>query len=265
MGSSSYDFSGETVIVTGGGSGIGRAVARRFGDAGATVIVADVRAEPKDEGESTPTHEAIREAGGEAEFAETDVSDPEQVDSLVEGAREFGGVDVMVNNAGVYRGAPLVDLDTGTFDDVYRTNARGVFAGCRAAARDMLERGDPGPIVNTASISSEVAQTGHAAYDASKGAVMMVTRVAALELARSGIRVNAVAPGPISTAIGSEGSAGTGEYAELVDVPEVQKGAPMGRSGTPEETAGAYCFLASEDASYVTGHLLYADGGYRIV
>ncbi|MFC7141570.1 SDR family NAD(P)-dependent oxidoreductase [Halosimplex aquaticum] len=256
MGAVSYDYADETVIVTGGSSGIGRAVAERFGAAGATVVVADVREEPKRA--DAPTHEAIREAGGQATFVETDVSDPGEIALVVEAAREFGGVDVMVNNAGIYRGAPLLDADPETFDRVYGVNARGAFAGMQAAARDMIDRGEPGSIVNTASISSELAQPGHAMYDASKGAVMMLTRVAALELAEHGVRVNAVAPGPVDTGIGS-GDTGESE----TEVPSIDKSAPMGRAA-PAEVAGPYLFLASEDASYVTGHLLYADGGYAV-
>ncbi|WP_123537661.1 SDR family NAD(P)-dependent oxidoreductase [Halosimplex salinum] len=258
MGSATYDFGDQTVVVTGGSSGIGRAVARRFGAAGATVVVADVRERPKESG--PPTHEAIEDAGGRATFVETDVSDPGEVASVVEAAREFGGVDVMVNNAGIFRGAPLLDADPETFDRVYGVNARGVFAGMQAAARDMLDRGEPGSIVNTASISSELAQTEHAMYDASKGAVMMLTRVAALELAEHDVRVNAVAPGAVDTGIGSDD-----DSESETDVIDVEKSAPMGRSASPEEVAGSYLFLASEDASYVTGHLLYVDGGYAVL
>jgi len=273
MGTTSYDFSDETVIVTGGTSGIGREVALRFGTAGATVVIADIREEPKEEHESAPTHERINDDGGHAVFVEVDVSDPEMVGSLVEGAREFGGVDVMVNNAGIYRHGSVIDADVAAFDQVLAINVRGVFAGCRAAARDMLDRDEPGCIVNTASISSEYAQVGHTMYDASKGAVMMLTRVAALELAQHDIRVNAVAPGLIDTTFGS----GTPELDRTVDdggilddasLPDLldqdmQKTAPMGR-GTPSDLGGAYLFLASEDAAYITGHLLYVDGGYQI-
>ena len=275
MGQTRYDFADETVIVTGGTSGIGRAVARRFGEAGATVIVADIREEPKESDESAPTAEAIEDDGGRATFVETDVSSPPEVVSVVEAAREFGGVDVMVNNAGIYRHGSLLETDVESFDQVFGINVRGVFAGCRAAARDMLERGEPGSIVNTASISSEYAQVGHTMYDASKGAVMMLTRVAALELARYDIRVNAVAPGIIETTFGSgnpdaESSVDDQfihEDAELPDIGEQGQEAriPMDRMATPEELAGSYLFLATDDASYITGHLLYVDGGYQIV
>ncbi|GGL38133.1 3-oxoacyl-[acyl-carrier-protein] reductase [Halarchaeum grantii] len=275
MGTTSHDYSDDTVIVTGATSGIGREVALRFGEAGATVINADLREVPKEDGLSTPTHEAIEEAGGRAEFVETDVSDADAVAAVVEGAREFGGVDVMVNNAGIYRHASLTETETAAFDQVMAINARGVFAGCRAAARDMLDRGVKGAIVNTASVSSEYAQVGHSMYDASKGAVMMLTRVAAAELAPHGIRVNAVAPGIIETSFG-EGNPDIGgereesfivDDADLPDLDATTVGSdiPMDRLGTPEDLAGAYLFLAGDDADYVTGHLLYVDGGYHTV
>ena len=275
MGTTTYDFSGETVIVTGGTSGIGREVALRYGEAGATVINADMREEPKEADIQAPTHEAIEDAGGQATYVETDVSDPEQVGSVVEAAREFGGVDVMVNNAGIYRDAALAETDADAFDQVMAINARGVFAGCRAAARDMLDRGEPGSIVNTASISSEYAQVGHTMYDASKGAVMMITRVAALELGRHDIRVNAVAPGIIRTTFGEgnpdyDRDLGDGFLLPEADLPDlrdqdIQPPVPMDRMATPDELAGAYLFLSSEDASYINGHLLYVDGGYQVI
>ena len=274
MGTTTYDFSGETVVVTGGTSGIGRQVALQFGRAGATVVVGDIREHPKEDDQSLPTHERINDTGGQAVFVETDVSDPDAVGVLVETAREFGGVDVMVNNAGIYRHGSVTEAGTAAFDQVFAINVRGVFAGCRAAARDMLDRSEPGCIVNTASISSEYAQLGHTMYDASKGAVMMITRVAALELAGSDIRVNAVAPGLIDTTFGS----GTPELdrtaqeplvspdSELPDLldQDVGKDAPMGR-GSPDDVSGSYLFLASEDAEYITGHLLYVDGGYQVL
>lgn len=275
MGETTYDFSEETVIVTGGTSGIGREVARRFGEAGATVVVADIRKEPKEADESAPTHELIEEGAGRATFVETDVSDPTDIVSVVEAAREFGGVDVMVNNAGIYRHGSLVATDVSSFDQVLAINVRGVFLGCRAAARDMLAREDPGCIINTASVSSEYAQIGHTMYDASKGAVMMITRVAALELARFGVRVNAVAPGIIETTFGTGNPEPDGDIGDSVilddeelpeiDDLEISTDVPMGRLGTPEDLAGSYLFLATEDARYVTGHLQYVDGGYQIL
>ncbi|WP_331233347.1 SDR family NAD(P)-dependent oxidoreductase [Natronorarus salvus] len=261
MGSTAYDFTDEVVVVTGGSSGIGRAIARRFGDAGATVINADLRAGTKDPGEEAPTHEAIEDSGGTATFVETDASDPDDLGTVVEAASEFGGVDVMINNAGIYVGAPFREVTREQFDRLHAVNARGVYFGTQTAANDMIERGEPGSIVNTASISSNVAQPGQVHYDSTKGAVRMITRGAALELAEHGIRVNAVAPGVIATEImegWSQGAVDALENEELVKQP------PLGRAGVPEDVAGPVVFLASDDAEYVTGALLDVDGGWQV-
>jgi len=257
MGQTTFDFTDETVIVTGGSSGIGRAIATAFGEAGATVVVADLREDPKDVGADVPTHEAIADAGGRAEFVQTDVSSPDEVQSLVEAAREFGGVDVMVNNAGIFGGGSIRETDPTELDRLLGVNVRGVFVGCQAAANDMLDRDDPGAIVNTASISSNLAQHGQVAYDTSKGAVRMITRGAALELAGDGIRVNGIAPGQIATEI-DEG------WTEEAREGDFLKPVPQGRAGRPEDLAGAALFLASEQASYVTGELVHVDGGWQI-
>mgnify|MGYP000654590253 CR=1 FL=1 len=259
MGTLDPDFEGETVVITGGTSGIGRETALQFGEAGATVVVGDVEREPKLA--ETPTAEAIREAGGDAAFVETDVSDRGAVEDLVAAAREHGGVDVMINNAGVYRDGAVTDLTEADLSAVLSVNVEGVFNGVQAAAIDMLDRGDPGAIINTASISSAFAQHGQTAYDASKGAVKMITRTAALELAGEGIRVNAVAPGQIATEF-TEGLAE--RQRELAREGEHLKPVPLGRAGEPEDVAGAYLFLASEAAAYVTGELLFVDGGWQV-
>ena len=269
MGRVTYDFEDETVIVTGASSGIGRAIARRFGEAGAHVINADQREEPKADEEDLPTHEVIEEEGGTAEFAKTDVSDRGDLQTVVETAREYGGVDVMVNNAGMQNSGPLLEFVPEDFEGLYQVNAKGMFFGTQVAAEDMIDRGEPGPIVNTASISSEDAQHGQVAYDSTKGAIKMLTRGAALELAEHGIRVNAVAPGQIATeftegwseeaqqAAGEDGG-GDGETGFIKPV-------PLGRAGFPEDLDGSYLFLASEEAEYITGQLLYVDGGWTAI
>jgi len=259
MGRLEPNFEGETVVVTGSASGIGREVATRFGEAGAAVIVADIDSEPKDG--DVPTHERIEETGGTAAYVETDVTDRDQLQALVEGAREFGGVDVMINNAGLYIGGSVLGLTPEEFDRVHAVNARGTYFGTQVAALDMIDRGEPGCIINTASISSSYAQFGQVQYDATKGAVRMMTRGSALELAEHDIRVNAVAPGQIATEF-VEGW--TEEATEKAANDELLKPVPLGRAGRPEDLAGAYLYLASEDASYVTGELLYVDGGWQV-
>ena len=263
MGTASFDFTDETVIVTGASAGIGRAIALGFGEAGATVINADVREEPKMDGEDVPTHQLIAESGGTAEYTETDVSDPEALESVVEAARDFGGVDVMVNNAGVQHAESFLDVAQEDFDRLHHTNVRGAFFGTQAAARDMIDREDPGVVVNTASISSEVAQHDQVQYDSTKGAIKMVTRGAALELAAHDIRVNAIAPGQIAT----EFTEGWSEEAEQAAGEEggFIKPVPLGRAGHPDDNAGAALFLASEDASYITGQLVFVDGGWTAI
>ena len=259
MGTLTPDFSGETVVVTGGASGIGRETALQFGDAGASVVVGDLGPEPKDADQ--PTHEAIADAGGTATFVEADVTEREQVRDLVEAARGFGGVDVMINNAGLFVGGSVLELDPEEFMAIQQVNAKGVFVGTQVAADDMVERDDPGVILNTASISSNVAQKGQVQYDASKGAVRMITRGAALELAEHGIRVNAVAPGHIATEF-LDGW--TREAQETIADDEMIKPVPLGRAGFPADIAPAFLYLASEGAGYVTGELLTVDGGWSV-
>ncbi|WP_436926140.1 SDR family NAD(P)-dependent oxidoreductase [Halosimplex amylolyticum] len=261
MGSPTYDFEDETVVITGASSGIGRATALAFADAGATVLNADVRAEPKDVDASTPTHEAIRDRGGTAEFLETDVTDPAEVEAVVEHGREYGGVDVMINNAAITLGKPMREVTPAELDRLHAVNVRGVFFGCQAAAVDMLDRDDPGVVLNTASISSDLAQGGSVQYEATKGAVKMITRGAALEFADDGIRVNAVAPGQIATEIVDGWTEGAEEVAET---DEGIKPVPLGRAGRPADVAAAFLWLASDAAAYTTGELLHVDGGWQV-
>lgn len=259
MGDLQYDFADETVIVTGGSSGIGRAIALEFGSAEATVIVTDQQEEPKDPDSELATHEAIAESGGNAEFVECDVSEPTEIESVVEAAREYGGVDVMINNAGVHIGGSFIEYDPADLDTGYEVNVRGMFVGTQAAANDMIERGVEGAIVNTASISSNLAQHGQVAYDTTKGALRMLTRGAALELASEGIRVNATAPGQIATEFTENGTESTQERA---GDDGFLKPIPMGRAGFPADVADATLFLASDAAGYTTGELLHVDGGW---
>jgi len=192
---------------------------------------------------------------------ETDVSDRDQIETLVESARDFGGVDVMINNAGLFIGGSILELEPEDFERIHNVNAKGVYFGTQVAANDMLDRGEPGNIINTASISSHYAQFDQVQYDSTKGAVRMITRGSALELAEHDIRVNAVAPGQIATEFADGWSE---EAAEKAATDDLVKRVPLSRAGTPEDLSGAYLYLASENASYVTGELLFVDGGWQV-
>jgi NAD(P)-dependent dehydrogenase (short-subunit alcohol dehydrogenase family) len=255
----SFDYGDRTVIVTGASSGIGREIALRFGEAGATVINADVQRNPKDLDEGTPTDEIISNTEGDGHYVETDVSVPEQIADAIESAREFGGVDIMVNNAGLFIKQGLFDVSEDEFDRIHDVNVKGMFFGCQAAAEDMISRDVSGSIVNTASISSTHAQKRQILYDSTKGAIRMITRGAALELSDHGIRVNAVAPGHIATEFGS----GAEQKVEAVADDEIAKPVPLGRAGFPEDIAGTSLFLASDEADYITGEMVYVDGGWQ--
>ncbi|MFC7157552.1 SDR family NAD(P)-dependent oxidoreductase [Halomarina halobia] len=255
----SYHYEDETVLVTGASSGIGREIALRFGDAGATVINADLRRDPKDVGEEVPTDKAISWGAGEGRYVETDISDPEQLEAAVAVGDEYDGIDVMVNNAGLFIKGGLFETTEEDFERIHSINAKGTFFGCQAAAADMVDRGTAGTIVNVASISSTHAQKRQIPYDSTKGAIRMITRGAALELSDYDIRVNAVAPGHVATEFGS----GAEKKVEAVANDEVSKTVPLGRAGFPEDIAGSVLFLASEDAGYLTGEMVYVDGGWQ--
>jgi len=238
-----------TALVTGASSGIGRAIALRFDKEGASVAVADVRSDPREGG--TPTHELL----SDGVFIETDVSDIEQLRSTVDETVEtFGSLDVMVNNAGVFPGSqPIETVSEDEYDRLLAINLKGVYFGCTLAAEIMREQDDGGSIINLSSIAGVVAFDDSAAYCASKGGVTNLTRELAVELGDDGIRVNAINPGVIETAMSTEDAAVAGTLGDRI---------PLGRDGQPEEIAGAALFLASEESAYVTGHNLVVDGGY---
>ena len=261
MGSIACDFEQDIVVVTGASSGIGRAIAFQFAEAGAHVINADIRSDPRGAHNKVPTHEQDVAGAGEVDYVETDVSDPEQVRSVVDAAEEIGGIDIMVNNAGILVESSILDVTSEEFDTTMGVNVRGALVGTQAAAQSMLDHNTSGAIVNLASINSNQALPNHVAYDTSKGAIRMLTYAAALDLGDTGIRVNAVAPGVIETEVAG------------LSVEEVREGAatgrghvkdiPVKRAGRPEEIAEATCFLASDAASYITGELLHIDGGWH--
>jgi NAD(P)-dependent dehydrogenase (short-subunit alcohol dehydrogenase family) len=262
MGRVTYDFTDETAIVTGGSSGIGRAIATKLGNAGCTVIVADIREQPKDTDAEQPTHKRIRDAGGEAVYVETDVTDPERIANAIETANELDGLDILVNNAGGSIPASIREITPKTFGEVWSLNVEGLLFSTQQAANQMIDDGTDGVILNLASIRSEFAHPEQVAYDATKGAVKMITRYSAFEFAEYGIRVNAVAPGPIATDTRSDTNAEA--LREQIANGEYTKPVPLMRAGEPEDIANAVAFLSSDDASYVTGEVVFVDGGYQV-
>ncbi len=243
----------KVALVTGGGSGIGRATALVFAREGAKVVVADVLTEGGEE-----TVQRIKEAGGKAIFVKTDVSKAAEVVALVDSAvSTYGRLDYAFNNAGIEGNmAPTADCTEENWDRVIDINLKGVWLCMKYEIPEMLKRGG-GAIVNTASVAGLIGFQGSPAYCASKGGVIQLTKVAALEYATRGIRVNAVCPGIIRTPMVERATGGKPEL-------EVQFTAlePVGRMGAPEEVAEAVVWLCSDAASFVTGHPMVVDGGF---
>jgi NAD(P)-dependent dehydrogenase (short-subunit alcohol dehydrogenase family) len=238
-------------IVTGGGAGIGRGAAIRFAKEGAKVTVADIDSQSGEE-----TVSLIRESGGEAIFVKTDIKDSSQVKELINATTNaFGGLHILVNNAGIgHSEVRSVDLTEEEWDHVIDINLKGVFLGIKYAVPEMKKAGG-GAIINTSSLLGLKGKKYQAAYNASKAGVVLLTQNAALEYGKYNIRVNAVAPGVIDT--------------KIIDVwknderrwPFISRANALGRIGTPEEVANAIFFLASDEASFITGTTLSVDGG----
>ncbi|MUV56585.1 SDR family oxidoreductase [Halogeometricum sp. CBA1124] len=246
----------KTAVITGSSGGIGRGIAQTFADHGASVVVADIREDPREGG--TPTHELLQEEGSEATYVECDVTDYDDCVAAVEAAEEFGGVDVMVNNAGIVGPQdPLVDLDLAEYRNLVSVNLDGVVNGSKAAALAMVERGEGGSIVNMSSVAGMVGYGGITPYSAAKGGVRLFTYALASELGPDGIRVNAVHPGVIETTMTKEDSPIVGTEQEEQLLPTI----PLRRVGQPEDIGGVVTFLASDLASYVTAESIVVDGG----
>lgn len=237
--------------MTGAARGLGRAIAEALAERGDEVTVADV-----DVAAARACADELAAAGLSADAVELDVTDVEMVREVVAAADRSAPLGTVVCNAGVAFRRPLVEVEPDEYDRLMDINVRGVFFVLQAALRAMVPR-RRGSVVNVASTSAFTASTGPmAAYDASKAAVRLLTQAAAREVAAAGVRVNAVAPGTVETDL-TRGLATSADLATLA-----AERVPLGRLGRPEEIAAAVAFLSSEAASYVTGHVLVADGGW---
>lgn len=244
------DFRGVVVVVTGASAGIGAGIARRFAEAGADVVV---HYRGNQAGARTVAAEILK-VGRRAVSIKADVSESRGVADLINSAvTAFGGLDVLINNAGSYPASPLIDMAEKEWDHVMADNLRSVHLCTQAAARAMIERRRSGAIINIASIEAENPASMHTHYTAAKAAVVMYTRTAALELGGKGIRVNCVSPGLIwREGLDRDWPEGVNAYREAV---------PLGRLGTAEDVADACLFLASPAARWITGSNLLVDGG----
>ena len=239
-------FGGKVAVITGAASGIGAATARRFAAEGASLVLSDVNEEAG--------NAVAKEVGAKA-FVRADVSDSRQVEALMrEAVERAGALHIVFNNAGIGHYGKAPDLDLEMWNKVVEIDLHGVFYGCKYAIQHFRSAGG-GVIVNTASISGLFGDFGLVAYNAAKGGVVNLTRTVAIDHARENIRVNCVCPGPIDTAL----------LRPVLGLPgaleSYQTSIPMGRIGKPEEVAAAVAFLASDDAAYITGQVLYVDGG----
>lgn len=253
-----FDYTGKVAIVTGGAMGIGKGIVTRLAEAGADVLFTDLNEKVGKE-----TEDELCAKGYKVEFVKGDVSSVADAARVTQYAVDkHGGLNVLVNNAGIYPMSGMLDTTEGLWDKVFAINVKGTFFHAQAAARKMIESGKGGAIVNLASIDA-LHPTGNLVhYDASKGAVVMMTKAMAWELGPHKIRVNAVAPGGIATP-GATGGGAMTEETEKVMAAMLAR-VPVRRWGMPDDIAKVVLFLASDAADYVTGEYVVTDGGFLL-
>lgn len=251
-----FDFTGQVIAITGASSGIGLEIARKFYLAGARLALCSrseerVRSAVADWADASDARLLIISA---------DTSIIKDIYRFRDAAVErFGRIDVWVNNAGIEHPMPTVEMTQEIFDAVVNTNFRGYYFGCQSAAQDMLRRGEGGTIVNIGSVNAVTVVPGQAVYAATKAAISQMTKLFAREWGRDGIRVNCVGPGSIPTRINEE------KYKVPGAEKAMREKIPMGRRGDVSEVADAVLYLASGEASYITGQTLFVDGGLTLV
>jgi len=249
-----FDLSNQVAIVTGSGRGLGASIARGLAGAGASVMVCS-----RTQAEVERIAAEIVRNGGKAAAVVADTSDRASCQRLIDQTiSKFGKLNVLVNNAGIDSISSAEDLTDDAWERVVNTNLKGYFICSQLAARQMLAQGSGGSIINNSSICSIIGVNGLTVYSATKGGVNQLTRVMAVEWAKRGIRVNAIAPGYFDNIMQDA----TAEHATSAKQNQVLAFTPMGRRGQPEELIGPVIFLASEASSYVTGAILFVDGGY---
>jgi glucose 1-dehydrogenase len=253
---------GKNLLVTGGSSGIGQAIAVRFAEHGANVAI-NYQTSPDEAAETeAQVHTCmnkVRQQGVRDVLVQGDVSSEEDVVRMVEEATErLGGLDILINNAGVQISRPSEQLDAADFDKVLAVNLRGAFLCAREAIKRFLADGKPGAVVNVSSVHQLIPKPSYLAYSLSKGGMQNLTSTLALEYAGRGIRVNAIAPGATITPINRAW------INDPVKAAMVADHIPLARAGTADEMAGVCAFLASDDAAYITGQTIFVDGGLTL-
>lgn len=247
-----FDLSGQTALITGGGTGLGRQFANVLADAGAAVVLCARRVDKLEE-----TAGEINASGGSAMCVPMDITDEDQIAKGFDAAEDFSNVSILVNNAGTVAEPTLLELEQADWDRVLDTNLKGAWLVAREAARRMIESGTPGSVINIASILGSAVQKGTGPYAASKAALIHMTRVMALEWARYQIRVNAIAPGYFATDMAAD-------FLETDIAQRMIKRIPQRRLGKLEDLSGAVLLLASEASAYMTGTTITIDGGHSM-